>query len=147
MGCKIEDKLICAYQTEVPVYCGPGFEVVDKRKFQSPNFCKECRPGYYSDYVTDGCEKCPPGYLCYGATNTARPTIFDNHRGEKCPKGHYCPLGSYEPQQCFPGSHNPLEGMEKETDCQLCPPGTFQDKWGQEGCRVCGQFADSIEGQ
>jgi len=56
-------------------------------------------------------------------------------------------LGSFEPQQCFPGSYNPLEGMEAESDCRLCPPGTFQDKWGQEGCKVCGQFADSIEGQ
>lgn len=123
--CNIDDKYICEYKTEVPTYCGPGFEVIDKRKYQSPNFCKPCLPGYYSDYVTDGCQLCPAGYACYGYTNTAKPTLYENHKGEKCPKGHYCPIGTYEPLECTPGTFNPEEGKEKIEDCQLCAPGTF----------------------
>ena len=93
--CHIEDKLICGYGFEVPIYCGPGFEVIDNRKYQSRNDCKSCPPGTFSGYSSVGCEPCPPGYACYGETNTNRPTLFENHGGERCPKGHYCPEGTF----------------------------------------------------
>lgn len=108
--CLIEERYICGYQTEVPVYCGPGFEIVDNRKFLARNACNACPPGTFSTYTSDGCEICPAGYACYGETNTKTPTLFENHNGEKCPKGHYCPEGTYIPLECPPGSFNPVEG-------------------------------------
>ena len=145
--CPIEDKLICGYETEYPEYCGPGKKVVDNSDLQRANRCDDCPPGTFSTYTSSDCEICPAGYTCYGRTNTPTPTVFENHQGERCWKGHYCPEGTFEPKECPPGTFNPNEGMEDITDCQLCPPGTFQDEWGSAGCKVCGVFADSREGQ
>lgn len=113
----MEKKEICAYGSEVPYYCGPGFEVVDKSKYGAVNFCKSCPKGTFSGYTSTSCEPCPAGYVCLGETNTNRPTDQDNHRGYRCPKGHYCPEGTYEPIECKPGFYNPLEGGEQKEDC------------------------------
>lgn len=95
--CLIEEKYICpTINTEVPIYCGPGFEVIDNRKYGSANSCRACRPGFFSGYASSECEICPAGYVCLGETNTNRPTIKANHNGIKCPKGSYCPEGSFE---------------------------------------------------
>jgi hypothetical protein len=94
----------------------------------------------------EGCQPCPAGFLCYGATNTDRPLTLQYNNGEKCPKGYYCPEGSYEPTPCAVGSYNKNFGAGVKTDCDLCPAGTSQSDPGQEGCSPCGQFADSVEG-
>lgn len=117
------------------------------------NSCRACPKGKYSDFNSEACDPCPAGYVCLGetkdgggGTNTRRPTLINNHMGFKCPKGHYCPEGSYEATECPPGTYNPEEGKESEAQCLLCKPDTFQDEWGKEGCKVCGQYADSPEG-
>ena len=126
----MEGKEICPYKSEIPFYCGPGFEVIDNSRYGSVNDCRSCPPGTFSGYTSTTCEPCRPGYVCKGETNRAKPTDEDNHRGYKCPKGHYCPEGTSVPKECKPGFFNPLEGMQAQTDCQMCAPGTFQDLYG-----------------
>lgn len=141
-----DNKHVCEIGTETPEYCQPGRYVIDNSQYNFANECKECPPGTYSFYDTDGCAPCPAGYVCYGETNTGRPTLLVQDRGEICPKGHYCPEGSSEAIRCPPGTYNDAFGAKSEDDCSLCQADTFQDLFGQIGCKPCGQFATSKEG-
>jgi hypothetical protein len=125
-----DSKHTCNYGSEYPFYCGPGFYVQDNSIYNTMNQCIECDPGTYSFYNTDGCLACPAGYVCYGGTNTAKPTIPMQDNGELCPKGHYCPEGSFEAIRCPPGTFNPDFGGKSEFDCRLCAANTFQDLFG-----------------
>ena len=139
-------KHICDWNTEEQVICGPGYRVQDNSRYGGLNRCVACEPGFYSSYHVEGCAECEPGFVCHYATNTAQPTLFDDHGGYVCPKGHYCPRGSAVERRCPTGSYNPFEGGEETGDCRLCAPGTFAALEGSHGCKVCGQFASSVEG-
>ena len=42
-----------------------------------------------------------------------------------CPVGHYCPLGTADPEPCPKGTYNNETGLEKEADCVECPAGEY----------------------
>ena len=107
---KCGDQYTCDWYTEFQKLCGPGYKVVDYKIPIIANECLPCPKGEFSNMDVPGCRKCTPGYVCYGRTNTPYPTIFSQHNGEVCPKGHYCPLGTYSALPCPPGTYNPKEG-------------------------------------
>jgi hypothetical protein len=67
------------------------------------------------------------------------------HRGEICPKGHFCPEASSTAIPCPVGTYNGDFGALSIAQCLFCPDNTFNDKTGQEGCRPCGAFATASE--
>lgn len=91
------------------------------------NECLSCPPGTYSTATDLKCQNCTPGYICYGRTNRKHPTDFLLHRGELCPKGHYCEAGSSAPKPCPIGTYNANFGAGSITECLLCPVNTFND--------------------
>lgn len=138
---------ICEANTEIEELCPAGTFVVDNSAYYLQNICVDCPPGQYSTLLDLAfCNPCPAGYICYGGTNRANPTDLVHHKGEKCPKGHYCPESTLYPIPCGTGRYNAVEGAESEDSCLLCPEETFQDEVGQEGCKPCGFYATSSPG-
>ena len=140
-----QSQYVCDWGTEMQVLCGPGYHVIDYGIPGTPNQCQACPKGFFSNLDIPGCRPCTPGYVCYGKTNTPFPSIFNQHNGVYCPRGYFCPLGTYDPFPCPPGTYNPDENAESELKCRVCAPNTFNDLYGAEGCKPCGQFAKSKE--
>jgi hypothetical protein len=147
--------VICPINTLAGTKCGKGFE---EQVISGVDTCIACAPGYYNTDAAESCKLCPAGYLCYGepstaspansvgGTNTATPLDKDVDYGEICPKGHYCPEGSYVASACPVGKYNAFVGMKSEDDCLVCPTDHYNDLTGQEGCQPCGEFAYSLTG-
>ena len=53
--------------------------------------------------------ECHPGYYCLGGADTPTPT--NGIVGNTCPRGAYCPRGSFNYTQCPPGTYVDSEGM------------------------------------
>lgn len=120
---------ICNEGSELPLLCSAG-NYVKQGEYGLINTCEVCDPGTYSTVQDTSCLTCMPGYLCYGSTNRKYPTSFTKHHGEICPKGFYCPAGSFEATPCPVGTYNPDLGAFSLTQCMLCPADTFNDKTG-----------------
>jgi len=58
--------------------------------------------------------KCTAGYVCYPGSTIATPN--DNILGIICPKGHYCPLGTFKEIKCQTGTYAPNTGMSTCTN-------------------------------
>ena len=108
--------------------------------------CLLCPAGTYSTLEDPLCHPCTAGFLCYGNTTRARPASALAHRGEPCPKGHYCPEGSSAPTACPEGTYIGVFGAAALTDCLLCDAGSYNPLSGQSGCRPCGAYATADEG-
>lgn len=146
--------VICPVRSLRGTKCNKGYEV---KQVNGADTCIACAKGYYNTDAAEACKQCPAGYLCYGelttvpanskgGTNSATPTDKDKHRGEICPKGYYCPLGSFAPTPCPVGKYNEFTGMKSEDDCLVCPANTYNDLTAQTGCQPCGEFAYSLTG-
>ncbi|KAL8431207.1 hypothetical protein Efla_000152 [Eimeria flavescens] len=62
----------------------------------------------------EDCDKCPQGYYCDG-----------HGEPQYCTAGHYCAIGSVQPQKCPAGTLSPAEGNISSSDCLACPPGYY----------------------
>ena len=58
------------------------------------------------------------------------PMVYTTQHGEICPKGFYCPTGSYLAAPCPVGTYSPDFGASALTQCLLCPSDTFNDLTG-----------------
>lgn len=115
--------------------------------YYQQSYCVDCLPGEYSTLQDlESCNVCPAGFICYGGTSRPNPTSVIHHKGEVCPKGHYCPAGSTYARACDPGTYNDELGATAASQCKMCPENTFNDKYGQTGCRPCGFYARSTPG-
>ena len=54
----------------------------------------------------------------------------------RCPRGHYCPKGPRS-IPCPPGAFNNRVGAESYARCQRCPDDMYNDKPGQNACKLC----------
>lgn len=106
---------ICPEGSEISILCGAGYYVQTQASDQYINTCSACPQGTYSTVYQEGCSECPEGYLCYGRTNRPNPTLYNEHHGEVCPKGYYCPKGSYSATPCPVGTYNAEFGATKVT--------------------------------
>lgn len=73
---------------------------------------------------------CDAGYFCLRGAKVADPT--DNITGGICPKGHYCPGGTYDPEKCPEGTYSNSTFNKNISDCQSCLPGQYCDSKGLE---------------
>lgn len=42
-----------------------------------------------------------------------------------CPEGHYCLVGTAAPVKCPRGTYSNKTGLGSESECVLCPPGSY----------------------
>ena len=61
------------------------------------------------------------GYYCNGSAKISNPPEG------ACPRGHYCPEGSYKPTPCPRGSFANTQKNENITDCKPCSAGKYCD--------------------
>ena len=141
----------CPNGTTYPNLCSLGYKAIDESNFTlavlsyESEACEACPPGEYGDSEDRlSCEMCTPGYVCLGATTTPTPTL-DDHRGYICPKGAYCPEGSFEEVKCPVGTFQPNFGESNSSSCLNCEPGTYQDEEGQDSCYQCSSSSSSEE--
>jgi hypothetical protein len=78
--------------------------------------CIGCGRGTYSSDRTDSCELCSEGYTCEAYATTPTPNS-PAEGGKICPKGFYCPKGSFSAIACPVGYYNDKEGMGGLQDC------------------------------
>ena len=100
--------------------------------------CTNCTKGRYCDApgLPGPRGPCDPGYLCYGGAYTSTPT--DGVTGEICPRGGYCPLGSFQSKPCPPGTFNNNSESVDFFDCFSCTPGFYcADARGPEPTGPC----------
>ncbi|XP_072319176.1 uncharacterized protein [Eucyclogobius newberryi] len=102
--------------------------------------CTLCGGGTYRRYLSSSlvCLPCPPGYFC--------PQGTESYKTYPCPRGYVCPVGSSQPKACPPGSFGKLTNAVKNSDCHLCPAGTFNHLEGQKSCFPCGSSSTSSPG-
>lgn len=139
------DCIACPKGTASPLFQG-----------QSPEACKACKAGYYSDKEgaasceicptgkyssgekSTSCSACPTGWTTLGAGATSsgectEPTKTcndgDYYEGGDC---HACPAGTY--------------AKSGDTSCTKCPKNTYSDADGAAECTPCpsGQFTNTI---
>ena len=117
-------------------YCPPGEKIPNKlcpKGFFCPNGTshpQQCLPGTFTS--TDGrsdCLPCDAGFYCspvelWNVTENITP----------CPKGFFCPVGSsfYSKKPCPQGTYNSRYGLQSETQCSSCSPGSFCAATGLE---------------
>lgn len=101
--------------------------------------CRACGRGLYS---TEGnlnqCLDCTEGYVCLGNTSSRYPSSKTKQRGYQCPAGFYCPKGSFVERPCPPGYYAKKEGTTAKDKCLPCKLNTYNDSFGQPGCKRCG---------
>lgn len=95
----------------------------------SASECQKCGAGVFCE-SSGTQELCDEGFVCYGASTTARPT--DGEKGQMCPKGSYCPRGTANPRVCSIGTFGPTVGLGAA--CEPCPAGRLCDVEGKRCC-------------
>eukprot|EP00347_Sterkiella_histriomuscorum_P016022 403354791 len=107
-----------------------------------------CPEGFYCELGTSQPKGCPPGKYCnttglsapvgnceagyYCIQNSSSSTPSDGIQGDQCPRGYYCPAGTFSPLACPIGTYNSKIGMEALTDCLNCPSGFVCTERGQD---------------
>ncbi|XP_042566185.1 multiple epidermal growth factor-like domains protein 6 [Clupea harengus] len=66
---------------------------------------------------------CDSGFLCLGGASAPAPT--DGVTGAPCPRGFYCPAGSYSAVPCPKGTFSERSGLGEQSECQRCSPGFY----------------------
>ena len=86
--------------------------------------CTPCTPGQYCAYdnLTQPTGPCALGYFCVNGSSVANPTGLG---GDICPLGHYCPEGTFLPEECPIGTFYNNTGAGAEADCLPCDPGMY----------------------
>jgi hypothetical protein len=88
------------------------------------------RGTYNAEESKDICSPCTPGYYCPkdGIMSVEQIKLW------KCPKGNYCPLGSWQPIQC---SVNMYQDEERQSSCKICPDGRECTRQASENSTPC----------
>lgn len=123
-------------KTEVLFQCLQGYYCPSGSKHNSTVICprgsscptgsgqpQNCVPGKYQDQEGQyECNVCLAGYYCDPSTNLTG-VIYPT----KCTAGNYCPSGTKTEKQfpCPAGTYSNDTGLERSSDCKLCPPKMF----------------------
>ena len=111
----------CPQRTHTPIQCPPG-TFRNTTGGTSIEECSSCLPGYFcGGYgLSSVSGPCSAGYYCTLGANDSTPV--DGLKGDICPIGHYCPVGSVLPRECIAGTYSNVTGVEA---CLVCPGGFF----------------------
>ena len=87
--------------------------------------CTPCLGGFYCPQagMVTPVDLCQEGYYCRRFANIAAPTLGID--AAICPEGHFCPLGTADPEPCPQGTYNNFTGLEEMLDCIQCPAGQY----------------------
>ena len=140
------DRHFCPRGSSFPLTCPPGtFTRDDTSNDTRTSFdmaCEFCPPGEFTDQSGQPeCELCTPGFVCLGGTSSATPNNRETDRGYRCPKGHYCPLGSPRERPCPQGTFNGFLEQVNISSCLNCRNNSYTFLEGQQACRPCGSSA------
>nr|XP_055052406.1 zonadhesin isoform X1 [Misgurnus anguillicaudatus] len=125
----------------------------------SVQMCQPCTPGQYcaESGLSSPSGPCSPGYYCIQGSHSPTPQNYNDSEckvsgtirsvgqvdpeirfiGDVCPAGHYCPMGSTQPEPCPPGTFLGRCGAMSETDCHPCTPGFYCPDWGESSVMLC----------
>nr|DBA16528.1 TPA: hypothetical protein GDO54_003912 [Pyxicephalus adspersus] len=94
-----------------PVPCPPG-TFNPTLGVTRAEHCLQCLPGMFCrDWASSAVSgPCQAGFFCTAG------------EGGGCPRGHYCPVGSFHPYACPAGTYNNLTHQQ---DCLPCPAGYY----------------------
>ena len=137
----------CSVGSAEPKPCLPG-SFAASPKTES---CELCDAGKFTASAGNtACEDCTPGYLCVEGSSAPQPCRGGTHANQTvlnitgflssldqcivCPAGTSCSVGSAKPTPCLPGS---FAASHEQATCDLCPPGQFQNVYGQTACKTC----------
>ncbi|XP_028563977.2 uncharacterized protein LOC114585457 [Podarcis muralis] len=117
----------CPAQTAIPLPC-PAGTLNTLEGVLSSNACKPCPVGRYcsgnANWEPDGL--CSSGYYCSGGASDAVPQSTPEFPlNGPCPRGHYCPEGTWFPVPCPVGTLNNVTGGSSPDCCVPCYPGFF----------------------
>lgn len=101
--------------------------------------CIPCSPGMYCDSpgLKAPTGNCSGGYYCVRGSRYQKPTAYStygvsdgclcpsNSTGGVCPKGFFCPEGSWEPKKCKEGYYCKESGLEENTASGKCDAGYY----------------------
>ena len=95
---------------------------------------------FQGDFSAPECYYCPAGY--YGATSG----LTEPGQCGQCTRGHFCEMGTTNPEPCPPGRYSPVFGAPSPEFCLPCAPGTYQPLAAQEFCITCpaGSFSPDV---
>lgn len=119
----------CEEGTSTPTAC-PAGTYNDARGATSSSDCLNCPPGEYcsqggwtyAELVANPTihGTCDPGFVCYPGSTVPNPN--DNIMGIICPRGYYCPAGTFAQIPCPTGSYAP---NQEQSVCTDCPAGQY----------------------
>ena len=104
--------------------CSPG-HFCPEGSDKAADLANECSAGTFTDYhnltVADECSVCQAGWACLSGTGgVSSPRLA-------CAMGHFCPNGTQFPTQypCAAGSYGNSTRLQRQVECELCPPGLY----------------------
>ncbi len=104
--------------------CSPG-HFCPEGSDKSADPTNNCPTGTFTDYhnltVADECSVCPAGWACPSGTGgVSSPRLA-------CAMGHFCPNGTQFTTQypCTAGSYGNSTRLQRQVECEDCPPGLF----------------------
>jgi hypothetical protein len=128
------------FPTEFP--CPAGF-YTNATLSESVSDCRPCQAGQYCSQkgLVDSEGPCDYGYFCGSGSAFSSPfesgvyglgyigeTCVDltgSTVNDKCPPGHFCPVGSAAPRLCPPGTNSTAAGLGSDLECGDCPKGYY----------------------
>lgn len=92
--------------------------------------CRPCDSGKFCAHenATTVSGDCEAGYFCRRNAKSATPS--SNQDSGPCPEGHYCPVGTGEPEKCPKGTYSNVQFLRKENECQNCTEGNYCGQLG-----------------
>ena len=163
---KCPNGFYCPQETIDPIICPQGSMGTNNiLNVDLKSGCASCYAGFYSDqyyltmdkakvtqtntsaiYIEDTapkCKICTAGYVCLGSTTKEFPTDIYIDKGYECPRGHYCPSGSYSSKRCPRGTFNKFKKMKSLEDCNKCDINTYSNQEARKGCLPCSKSSKS----
>ena len=98
---------------------GNQTQLRSKEECTSCDFGKFCSEAGLSSPSGD----CQEGFFCTRGAIESNP--LNKSYGDVCPPGHFCPLGTYQPQACPPGTFNNNTKSSKYHECMPCISGHY----------------------
>ena len=132
----------CPERSSHPVMCPAGTyapaDFFNNSRSAVENSCTMCPKGTFGDDpLRLSCATCLPGFICLGGTTSSTPQNNITERGFECPKGHFCPAGSWLPSSCPVATFNPKMRSWNSSDCIVCAQNTYNTIEGQDACKPC----------
>lgn len=100
-----------------------------------PGACKQCSPGYYSEFGRF-CQPCSPGE--YSVFSAGSPYCL------KCPRGYYSQTGLAD--RCLSCPAGSFASATGSTECEKCAAGTFTSFNGSSTCETVPEGTFTIGG-